>query len=320
MRTSTLRLALAATLVLGPVAARAAVAGGSVTVSSCETLTGTATNCIDTGFLSTTLAGANSTFLGSPMLPGSSVPATFTSAFEAWDAVNGGDWTLVNGGTASVSITPNVGLSAGPEGAGLGPVLFILGGGSAQLLGQLVWTQALVINYSPLTGPLTTPEQTLDTFSLSQNAAGSNPNFPTTCSAASSGASPAGGAFCGPIYPFQYGSEYKKDTVDGIPLGVDPFYDAPQGDWPNAFFDAVTLLSTVSEATHTLTVYQGISYGFDLSATAASSAKLFESAGTGLNAPEPPVWALLIIALPGLLLLRRRQAVALIARGGAATV
>jgi hypothetical protein len=320
MRTSTLRLALAAILMLGPAAAHAAVAGGSVTVSSCDTLTGTATNCIDTGFISTTLAGANTTFLGSPLLPGSSVPATFTSAFDAWDAANGDDWTLVNGGTVNVSITPNVGLSADPEGAGLGPVLFTLSGGSAQLLSQLVWTQALVINYSPLTGPLTTPEQTLDTFSLSQNAADANPNFPYTCSAASSGASPAGGAFCDPIYPFQYGTKYENYTLDGMPLGVDPFYDAPEGDWPNAFFDAVTLLSTVSEATHTLTVYQGISYGFDLSATAVSSATLFESAGAGLNAPEPPVWALLMIAVPGLLLLRRRQATALIARRGAATV
>jgi hypothetical protein len=136
---------------------------------------------------------------------------------------------------------------------------------------------------------------------------------------ASSGASPAGGAFCGPIYPFQYGSKYENYTLDGIPVGVDPFYDATQGDWTNADFDSLAPLSKASEATHTLTVYQGISYGFDLSATVLSNAVSFEHAGSGLPVPEPPVATLLLIALPGLLLLRRQQAVALVARRGAAT-
>jgi hypothetical protein len=81
----------------------------------------------------------------------------------------------------------------------------------------------------------------------------------------------------------------KKDSVDGVPLGVDPFFDAPSGLWPNASADEITLLSRVDDATHTLTVYQGVVYGF------------------ALSSPEPPVWALLMLALPGLALLRRRS-------------
>jgi hypothetical protein len=141
-------LALASILTLEPAVAHTTVLTGSVTVSSCDTLTGTAKNCIDTGFHSTALAGANSTFVGSPEAAGSRIPATFNSAFDAWDVANGDDWTLVNGRSANVSINAYVGISASPEGAGLSPVLFTLSGGSAQLLSKLVWTQPLVVNYS----------------------------------------------------------------------------------------------------------------------------------------------------------------------------
>ena len=290
-------LVLAGFLALAP-AAHGKVTSSATTAPTCLTLTGTASNCVDTAFLTTTTVGANSDFFG--------VSATFTTAFNAWDAGNGDAWTLVNGGTVDVSISPHITLSASPETAGLGEVLFTLNG-SQQTLSNLVWTQALIITYSPLTGPLSHPEATLDTFSLSQNAAGSNPNFPKTCVAPSSGASPANGAFCGPIYPFQYGSTLATETVNSVTLGVDPFYDAPQGDWPNATFDAITLLSTVSAATDTLTVYQGVNYGFTLTAESSASAAALSGAGAILNVPEPSTWAMLGLGFAGLALARYRR-------------
>lgn len=301
-------LALAAFLALWPAAAQASVVSATDKLSSClyptrSGATGVALNCADTGFFNTTLAGASSDFIGAPKVSGSI--ATFTTAFDAWDEANGDKWTFKNGGTLNLTIRVNIGLSAGIGGAGLSPVLFTLSGASQQTLQNLVWTQALFINYSPLAGPLAGSEQTLDTFSLSQN--GSNPNFPKSCSPASSGV-PAAGAFCGPIYPFQYASEYKNSTLDGVTLGVDPFYDAPEGDWPDASFDAITLLSKVSvvNGKHTLTVYQGVSYGFTLSAADLLSGPSYISGVAASSIPEPPVWALMIVSLPALLVIRRQ--------------
>jgi len=289
-------LALAALLTLGSATASAQVISAKATVPTCMTLAGAAKDCIDTGFLNKSVGGANSDFIGAPEVVGSSRPATFSSAFDAWDAANGDEWMLVNGGMVDVSISAHLGVSANADSAGLDPVLFTVSGSQATL-SNLVWTQALVVNYSPLTGRLARPEQTLDTFDFSQNAAGSNPRFPKSCVPASSGASPKNGAFCGPIYPFQYGAESAN--------GVDPFIDSPQGDWPNASFDAVALLSTVSQTTHTLTVYQGMSYGFSLSVP---------------GIPEPPSAALLMVSLPAFLMIRRVRAWAIIAKRGSTTL
>ena len=289
-------LALSAMWALAPVGAHAAVESASVSEPSCDG--GLLTSCVDTAYMNTSLVGANSQFIGSPVIAGSSTPATFTSAFDAWDAANGNSWKLVNGGVLSLSINAHVGLDAGQFSAGLQPVIFTISGASSSLLSRLVWTQALVANYTPLQGPLAEPIQTLDTFSFSQNAAGSNPNFPTTCGAGSAAA-------CGPIYPFQYGSTLSQDQLDGVPLGVDPFYDAPQGEWPDASFDAITLLSTMSTATDTLTVYDGVSYGFALSAFGNVSAAGALQASSAI--PEPSTWAMMLIGFGGLGFLGYRQ-------------
>ena len=279
-------LGVSAFLTLAPAGASAAVRNETLTLRSCDN--GLLTNCADTAHMSTTLAGANSRFIGSPVV-GRSV-ATFTTAFDAWDAANGDKWKLVNGGALPLKINTTVGLSAGNDGAGLSPVIFTLSGGSPSLLSQLEWTQALVANYTPLEGSLTAPIETLDTFSLSQDAAGDNPGFPGTCVSAGRGASPSGGAFCGPVYPFQYGSTLSNDALDGVPLGVDPFYDAPEGAWPNASFDAITLLSSVNPSTDTLTVYDGVAYGFSLRASAGGRALGLSRAADPI--PEPSTWAL----------------------------
>ena len=136
-----------------------------------------------------------------------------------------------------------------------------------------------MVNYAPLVGLLSAPIETLDTFSLSQDPQGDNPNFAKSCSVWSNGAGAKDSTFCDPIYPFQYGTSVagyyaKVGSSYYGPLGDDVFYDAPQGLWPDASFEAVTLLSEVDTATDTLTVYQGVEYGFTLTAA------------------EPPAWAL----------------------------
>ena len=147
------------------------------------------------------------------------------------------------------------------------------------------------------------PSETLDTFSFSQNVEGANPSFPKTCVPASAGASPEGGAFCGPIYPFQYGSTLSDHTINGVSLGVDPFYDGPHGEWPDASFEAITLLSTVSTATDTLTVYDGISYGFTLS-----------TLETTVATPEFATWVMMSIGFVGLGFTSYRARLARLAR------
>ena len=218
--------------------------------------------------------------------------ATFASAFSAWNAANGDAWKLMNGGALNLGVSAEIGVSASNSTGGLSPVLFTLDGGSPRLLSRLEWTQALVVNYSALAGSLSKPIETLDTFSFSQDPEGHNPNFPKTCARASSGASPRGGAFCGPIYPFQYGATLSNDVLDGVRLGVDPFYDAPQGAWPNASFDAITLLSSVNPSTDTLTVYQGAEYGFSLHALGRSPTAGLLAAAAPI--PEPSTWAMAI--------------------------
>ncbi|RBP14429.1 hypothetical protein DFR50_109183 [Roseiarcus fermentans] len=266
---------LAVLLALTAGSTHAAVVTRSVTRSNCRAFS--LIGCTDAGALNQTPVGARASFLGSPSIDGRL--ATFTTAFDAWDAANGKDWTLVDGGALSgVSVDATIAAGASDFAAGLSLVLFTLSGpGLASVADKLVWTQALVISYTPLRGALPGPIETLDTFDLSQDAAGDNPWFPKTCARPSAGASPAHGAFCGPIYPFQYGSTLSKDKLDGVALGTDFFYDAPQGVWPDARYQAITLLSEVDPATDTLTVFQGIEYGFTLSATPA---------------PEPPSWAL----------------------------
>jgi hypothetical protein len=131
-------LALAALLTLGS-AAQAQVISGAARAPVCLTLSGTAKNCTDKGFLNETPVGANSDFIGAPEVGGSTTPATFTSAFDAWDAANGDIWTLVNGGAVDVSLSAVIGISAGADGAGLNPVLFTLTAprGDQQILNNL---------------------------------------------------------------------------------------------------------------------------------------------------------------------------------------
>jgi PEP-CTERM motif len=81
---------------------------------------------------------------------------------------------------------------------------------------------------------------------------------------------------CAPLYPYQYDDR--------------SFYDAPASSWPNGRFNAVALLSMADYATRTLTVYDGVSWGFVLSAV-----------------PEPASWVMLLSGLGLALLVARRK-------------
>ena len=103
------------------------------------------------------------------------------------------------------------------------------------------------------------------------------------------GINPLQGRYCDPIYFYQFDN---KRLVD-----------APTGSWPDASFRAIALLATVSETTNAdgkvtaavLTVYDGVSYGFDLSATAV---------------PEPSSLVLVLIAgLPLVFFASRRRTI-----------
>ncbi len=289
-----------------PRPAIAALVSGTLPVANCQSATQMFGQCSDTGFFSDEVVGATDSFIGN--FPGANSAAyTFTNAFNNWNAANGSQWQLVNGGDLPVALGLSAfTVSAGPFGGGIDPIILSIVGYSPGAgdpgLSQLVWTQALVSNYTATSvGTLTTPVVTLDTYSLSQGSGGSGGAFQTACEAipgqtpgpnnstpANIGLTASGEAYCDPIYPFQYGTSTN--------VGPDPFGDGPQGAWPDDAFRGIALLSTVTFDTDSsgditdrvLTVYQGIDYGFTLAA------------------PEPATW-LLLGPVAGVLALRRRR-------------
>ena len=286
--------------------ANATVQSVTTTVANCQAGAQTVPQCSDTGYLSDQTVGATDGFIGG--FPNAqSDQFNFTDAFNNWNAAHGSLWHLVDGGALPVSFTTNVTVGADTITGGINPIIVSINyspTGNDPTLAQLVWTQALVVNYSPTSVDLLSPPAvTLDTYSLSAGSSGSGGAFQTACEpipgqtpgpsntiAANIGATASGHAFCDPIYPFQYG----PSTV----AGPDPFGDAPQGLWPNDAFRGIALLSTVTFDTdangnitdRVLTAYEGISYGFNLSVV-----------------PEPATLLLLLGPGAGTLMLRRKR-------------
>ena len=109
---------------------------------------------------------------------------------------------------------------------------------------QIVWAQALFDDYK-LDGAITAPFFEMDVMT------------------------PCGGAItCPPAYPFQ--------------TAAHSFFDAPSAPNPNGFFAAEAFIGTVNYTTRTLTLYDGIDYGFINDAT-----------------PEPSTLVLLAPAIAG---------------------
>lgn len=87
---------------------------------------------------------------------------------------------------------------------------------------------------------------------------------------------------CPPLYPFQYADRR--------------FYDGPKAPWPEGFFHAWTFLSKSDPTTRTLTIYEGVKYGFDLS--------------VGRMVPEPQTWVFAAVAIAVVGWRMRRRAAA----------
>lgn len=269
--------------------ARAALISGTYSLPSCTSGGSTVKDCIDTAFISDQTVTATAPFIDNGFPAGSPATASFTTAFDNWNAANGNLWTLVDGGTLNIGISVNtISVGMGQGGAGIHPIILTLSnytpGTGDPALDQLVWTQALYTNYTPSVAGLATPMNTLDTASLSSGSSNSGTAFTTACEAipgqapgpnnttpAVIGAVASGSAYCDPIYPFQYGQTTS--------YGPDFFYDAPSGPWPDAAFRGTTLLSTVTFVTdatgaitsRVLTTYQGVTYGFNLQVPEPSS-------------------------------------------------
>ncbi len=310
-----------------------AVASVLTTTTVLPSCTG-GSNCADTGYVSTTAAGATTGFIGGSVGGYNPSNYNFTSAFNTWNNANSDLWTLKDGGLLNVQLTVNAALTSGTSYGGLNDITvtlsnFVQGGGPSET--QLVWTQGLFINYTPTGGVGSGALNTLDTYSLSAGSPGSGGAFTTACEALP-GQSPGPNntspsivpavnlnqAYCDPIYPFQYASTQQYNANYGTPLGTDPFFDAPGTSYNGGAFRGESLLSTITFGTNasgsitsrTLTVYQGVSYGFNLTTNAPGPSGSTTLASNLLlqTVPEPATALLLGIALPALAISRRRSA------------
>jgi hypothetical protein len=315
---------LAGLATIAAVPASATIISSSSSISNCTNEVGQAVSgCTDTIYYSTEVASDTTPFITGSIAGQDPINADFVTAFNDWNATSGNnDWTLVNGGTLNLTLTLSIGAKLNSPSAGISPIMVNISnytqGASDPSLSQLVWTQSLFTNYTPTAGLTETPNITLDTYSLSKGSTGSNGAFRTTCTPipgapnadnnttpSNIGATPSGKAYCDPIYPFQYGTDF--------------FFDAPQSIWPNGAFRGISLLSTVTYDTNSqgavtgdiLTVYQGVNYGFSLSNTPGAQTTTTPGAvSTQLteSVPEPADTGIIAIGVGATLLTRVRRA------------
>jgi hypothetical protein len=131
--------------------------------------------------------------------------------------------------------------------------------------GDLYWVQGLFVNYAP--GPPSNvalaPYNALDTFTLNMV------NIPGPCNNFSN-------PYCDPVYPFQTDER--------------SFVDQPRGAYVYSSFRGSAEVAEIDRANRVLTVYSGVSYGWDLFQT-----------------PEPATWMLCLGGLLIGVLMRSRR-------------
>jgi hypothetical protein len=139
------------------------------------------------------------------------------------------------------------------------PSLPALGAGDV-----VVWVQGLEINYAVPAGTIMAPYFAMDTATLSGLACGN----PST-------------NYCPPAYPFQYADDHFYDQP----------YDAymPPGT-TQAFFNADAYLAIMNRTNNSLTLYDGVQYGWE-----------------NFVSPEPGTWMLLAGGCGFLVVLRRKR-------------
>ncbi|HKD09437.1 MAG TPA: hypothetical protein VKB79_26265 [Bryobacteraceae bacterium] len=284
-----------------------------------------APKCVDTAFVSTQLATATSTF-ASPDTFNTTAPTnqTFTSTFglalKAQASLKG--WTLVNGGTLDLTINIDS-FSANLVNNRFGGMKInavvskydprnqpdLKKGVTAPTASQLVWTQAIYMNWqpsAPANGAPTPakPANTLDDYTFNTGGKGmavagaagafglAPQAIPSTAKNAPYSTVPANApskpqqAYADPLYPFQ--SQRKN--------GINTFSDEPFNAYTiPASFRGIALLSAVNTQTKTLTVFNdGINYGFDLEPIVAGTA-------------EPSFTVLSGLVISGMLIALRRR-------------
>ncbi len=272
----------------------------TVNIGACNNAAGVqiGTSCTDTAEVYDLVAGTNSVFINPGFFnsPNGKQPTEETALSTIKAGLPAG-WTLVNGGTLDVTLGVSYNLSNAdefdsevggmeisanvtsynPAGNRLAP------GVAAPSASQLVWTQALYINYQPGNAGTTpnNPANTLDDYTFNTGGTGKAQKqmgpfgmnatpLPTPKGGTKKGrytpvppniaANPDNQrSYADPIYPFQ------TPGAAGGP-GVNGFYDGPQGYYQTpASFRGIALLSAVNTTTKTLTVFNdGIDYGFDL--------------------------------------------------------
>jgi hypothetical protein len=226
-------------------AARAGEGDGLNGVQYHRWLPGAGSDCTNTVFLSTDTPNDVTGFIGGSIAGADPALADFTTSFNDWNAANGNLWTLINGGTLNMPISATLSPAIGSGGGGVGSIIVTLGDYTPTTgqpsLSQLVWTQALFTNYTPTGGVMNSPVVTLDTYSVSAGSPGSGGAFQSPCvpipgrspgannnTPSTIGAVPTNSAYCDPIYPFQYGTEFTGDTLNGMTLSDNFFFDAPE--------------------------------------------------------------------------------------------
>lgn len=193
---------------------------------------------------------------------GGDISPLFLSAFSTWNT--SGDWTLQNGGSLSgfFSVTASAQQFNFRSLGGVTIVTTIDGITNLPALTgnqQLVWVQGLYENYSLSDGSIVAPFYTMDITAAGVACGNSGPYPPTP--------------YCGPAYPFQFADGHFGDQPKA-------FYDLGS---TQAFFQANAYLAVEDAVARTLTVYDGISYGFTNEVSASMPSE----------APEPgTVWLL----------------------------
>ena len=181
----------------------------------------------------------------------------FQKSFDAWnEEIPGGrGWTLRAGGAL-----PGTELTRFEVSTFRARAVTIKGGVDIQIdwtyqgadKGDFFWTQGLFDNYSGLAPMPARYEMDVLDPPL-------NPEPGDTWTGARQ-----------PLYPVQY-----PDRA---------LIDKPRGPWPDSFFYARSFLATVDESTRTLRIYEGVGWGFQLSAVPEPSTLVLVLIGIGFIA------------------------------------